>query len=413
MGATLQPVGRCRVCGSTDLIFLLSLGEQFVNDFPDPGKERDGVRCPIELELCNNCSLVQARYTAPQDFLYSRHYWYKSGVTDTMRRALRDVVSCATKMVELNRNDVVLDVGSNDGTLLRCYPDWVYKVGVEPADNLAEEGSQGVNHLIRDFWSARSYGREVGMPAKIITACGMFYDLENPCEFIRDISKALHPDGVFVAQLMCLRNMVDQGDVGNLAHEHLEFYSLKSLRYMMEQADLQIVDIEHNYVNGGSYRLYVTKENSDVVPFPGASHRLQTMECMEAGLDRPSFYGKFYRRMDENRQRAVEYVNRVVAEGSEVWVYGASTKGNVILQWYGLDDKVIRAAADRSPWKWGRVTVGTGIPIRSEEEARLADPDYFFVLPYAFMAEFVEREKEWRSRGNHHFLVPLPKFRVV
>jgi len=409
----MDPVGYCRVCGSQNLTFLFSLGEQYVNDFVKPGHQHDGVKYPIELELCNCCSLVQMRHTAPQELLYSKHYWYRSGVTGMMRTALSDVSRSAQYLAFLLCGDVVLDIGSNDGTLLRSYQRRdIVKVGVEPATNLAEEGKRDVDIFINDFWNFDNYWEIVHKRAKVITALGMFYDLDDPNTFISDVAQALDPNGIFIAQLMCLRDTIDQGDVGNFAHEHLEFYSFKSLQYLYERNGLEIIDVERNYVNGGSYRIYARLKGSQVQAFQGAEQRIAKVVAAERDLTLPATYQLFEQRLLKNKAKTVRFIGGMVAECKTVWVYGASTKGNVILQYYGLDEKLIGGAADRSPEKWGKVTVGTGIPIYEEEVARAINPDYFLVLPYAFLEEFIVRESDWRERGGR-FIVPLPEFRVL
>ncbi len=405
----------CRVCGSRDLTFLFSLGEQFVSDFPSPGEALKGKKVPIDLELCNQCTLVQAKHTAPQDFLYTRHYWYRSGVTQTMRQALRDVASSIENRISLAPGDVVLDIGSNDGTLLRSYAlDGLQLVGVEPAFNLADEGRVGLDDFLNVFWNYIDYDACIGKPAKVITALGMFYDLEDPNRFIADVAKALSPDGIFVAQLMCLQNMIDLGDVGNFAHEHLEFYSFKSLEYLYQKHGLKIIDVETNNVNGQSYRIWACHRKRELCLNPVKTARIASAFLIEhdQGSNKPEFFHAFFDRLEKNKRKVVEFIEDVVAEGKTVWVYGASTKGNVILQYYGLDCRLITGAADRSPEKWGRVTVGTNIPIYSEEEVRKTNPDYFLVLPYTFIDEFVERESKFLSRGGH-FIVPLPEMRII
>ena len=401
----------CRVCGSSDLTFLFSLGNQYVSDFPLPGQIPAGGKVPIDIEICGDCSLVQARHTAPQDFLYTRHYWYRSGVTSTMRTALRDIVHCANRLVRLNPGDAVLDIGSNDGTLLRCYPKHVTKVGVEPAVNLAEEGKQGVDHFIEEFWSQAAYHNRLDTLPKVITAIGMFYDLEDPNEFIADVSSVLHPDGLFIAQLMCLRNMLDTNDVGNFAHEHLEFYSLKSLDVLLGRHGMEIIDIEENSVNGRSYRLYIRHRGSALQPFIGSNSRVSQARMAEAGLHDPEYYDSFFSRLEYNRSRVFSFIESERRLGKRFWLYGASTKGNVILQYLGLDSSMIEGAAERSPEKYGRVTVETGIPIVSEADARTAKPDYFVVLPYAFLDEFIRREQEFFNLGGK-FLVPIPSMEI-
>lgn len=393
----------CRLCGSRELEDAFSLGEQYINDFVEKERVTAGNRAPLELVMCKNCSLIQLRHTAPQELLYTRHYWYRSGVTETMRNALRDVSGAVEAMAGLKAGDVVLDIGANDGTLLGSFEvPGLIKVGCEPANNLIEMLSKHTAYVMHDFWSGDRYmelakGWGVGK-AKVVTALGMFYDLDEPNLFIKDIQKTLADDGVFVAQLMCLASMLEKNDLGNICHEHIEYYSYESLKYMFEKNGLEIFKIEENSVNGGSYRIYSRHLKKGSIAF--------NERCSMNDLH------DFKRRIDENRDKCVRFIKEEVGKGKTVYVYGASTKGNVILQYYGLDHTLITAAAERSPEKWGKYTIGTGIPIISEDEARKAQPDYFLVLPWAFFDEFYEREAEWRRKGGK-FIVPLSTFRVV
>ncbi len=393
----------CRLCGSSELEDAFSLGEQYINDFVDKDMVTAGNKAPLDLVMCEQCSLIQLRHTAPQELLYTRHYWYRSGVTETMRNALRDVSAAVEKMVGLRAGDVVLDIGANDGTLLGSFEvPGLVKVGCEPANNLIEMLSKHTEYVMHDFWSSQRYnelavGWAIGK-AKVITALGMFYDLDDPNLFINDIQKTLAEDGVFVAQLMCLASMLDKNDLGNICHEHIEYYSYASLKYMFEKNGLEIFKVEENSVNGGSYRIFARHLKKGSIEF--------NERCSMSDLH------DFKSRIDENRDKCVSFIKEEVRKGKTVYVYGASTKGNVILQYYGLDHTLITAAAERSPEKWGKYTIGTGIPIISEEEARRAQPDYFLVLPWAFFKEFYEREAEWRAKGGK-FILPLSSFRVV
>ena len=393
----------CRLCGSGDLKDVLSLGEQYINDFVPPDRVGQGLKAPLDLVLCSKCTLIQLRHTAPQELLYRRFYWYRSGVTDTMRRALCDITRAIEEMVSLKAGDVVLDIGANDGTLLASYGvEGILRVGCEPADNLIDLLRKNADVVMHEFWEYETYmnlgKKERFGKAKVITAIGMFYDLENPNQFIGDAQKALAEDGVFVAQLMCLAPMLEKNDIGNICHEHLEYYSLESLKFMFESNGLEIFKIEENDINGGSYRIFARHDKGTGIPL----NEKYTLEDLRA----------FGRRLEENRDKCVNFITQEVLKGKTVYVYGASTKGNVILQYYGLDSTLIKAAAERSPEKWGKYTIGSWIPIVSEEEARQAKPDYFLVLPWAFFNEFYEREKDWRVGGGQ-FIVPLPEFRVV
>ena len=393
----------CRLCGSSNIQDVLSLGEQYINDFVSPERIGKGIKAPLELVMCNDCTLLQLRHTAPQELLYARYYWYRSGVTDTMRLALRNITQAIEETFSFVPGDVVLDIGANDGTMLSTYTaQGIRRVGCEPANNLVDELRQNADYVMHDFWNYERYmelaqGWGFGK-AKVITAIGMFYDLEDPNKFIRDAQKALTEDGIFIAQLMCLQPMLDKNDVGNIVHEHLEYYSLESLKYLFENNGLEMFRIEENDVNGGSYRIFARH-------YKGTGMKFDEQITLEDIL-------AFADRIKNNRDRCVAFIKEEVAKGKKIYVYGASTKGNVILQYYGLDNTLITAASERSPEKWGKYTVGTWIPIVSEEEARKANPDYFLVLPWADFKEFYEREKEWRNGGGK-FIVPLPEFKVV
>ena len=403
----------CRVCYSDKLTNLFSLGNQFVNNFVPEEEAYSGIKAPLELAFCENCTLVQLRHTAPQELLYKGFYWYKSGVTDTMKAALRNITQQAEERFNLKAGDVVLDIGSNDGTMLRTYqiPGLII-VGVEPADNLVEEGKKGLVHHIHGFWNYNPYMEKVGRRAKLVTAIGMFYDMEDPNQFISDAGKVLTDDGVFIAQLMCLKNMLDTKDVGNICHEHLEYYSFKSLEFLFNKNGLEIFDIEINSVNGQSYRIFSKLKGSPRQQTIEERSHVETVKESEKHLQDKETYKKFFADLEENKNRCIEFVKKVAAAGKKVWVYGASTKGNVILQYYGLDHNIIQFASERSPWKWGKYTVGSKIKCVSEEDARKEQPDYFLVLPYTFFNEMYEREAEWRAKGGK-FIVPLPEFRVV
>lgn len=593
----------CRVCNGAELKNLFSLGDQFVSDFVIHRKVHRGIRCPLNLQLCAWCGLVQLEHTAPQELLYSRNYWYVSGTTQTMRDALRDVVECAQKLVPLVPKDVVLDIGSNDGTLLSYVPSFCYRVGCEPANNLQEPLGKIADYVIHDFWSCEAYGR-AGIPthgrsqekdqreqrqtlaghkggvlrsektgsregenssgaigesndggvegensqssnrkacigrkqkevqreidpqsnlkggkgetgeemdgggkskmggrdnprgsetethsevqglaqsgvkerqshlrdlqrekiedtrrshkavhsvsevknkgierpdalselpqqarmeaqktrqqvegpkAKIIFACGMFYDLEDPNAFIRDVAAVLHEDGVFVAQLTCLKNMMDTNDIGNICHEHLEYYSLQSLQYLYENNGLQIFDVETNAVNGRSYRIYAKLQRSRLkVPRHCTDRLFEAMRIEERELSNASHLWDWWHGLEDTKRDVIGFLVLCAVNNKTVALYGASTKGNTILQWLGVDTRLVKFAIDRSPSKEGLYTIGTGIPIVSEVEGRARMPDFCLALPWAFREEFIEREQDyaWRKAGGK-FVFITPKFEVI
>jgi hypothetical protein len=390
-------INKCRICGGNRLSSVLSLGNLYVSTFVD--KTDDKVeRAPLELVLCEKCTLLQLRDTAPQELMYSRHYWYRSGLNTVIINDLKEIAEVAASLAKLKSGDIVLDIGANDGTMLEFYPENLIRVGCEPADNLAIELKKVTAHVIHDFWNYENWKKLFGeKKAKVITAIGMFYDMEDPNQFIRDSVRALDNEGIFIAQLMCLRPMLEKNDLGNICHEHLEYYSYDSLKYLLETNGLEIFKVEENSINGGSYRIFASHFKDGSVQFP------EKFTLKD--------YKDFEKRIITNRDKCVKFIRKVVSEGKKVYVYGASTKGNTILQYYGLDDKLIEGAAEKSSEKWGKYTVGTNIPIVSEEEAR-KHADYFLVLPWAFFSTFYGKERAWLGKGGK-FIVPLPDFRVV
>ena len=387
----------CRVCGFKKLTPILSLGNLYVSTFVKNRKDKV-VKAPLELVFCENCALLQLKHTAPQELLYTGHYWYRSGLNPVIINDLREITEVALKMVKLKKGDIVLDIGANDGTMLEFYPKNLIRVGCEPANNLIAEIKKVTPYVIHDFWSYEVWKKKFGeKKAKIITAIGMFYDMENPNQFIGDSAKALDKKGVFIAQLMCLGPMLEKNDLGNICHEHLEYYSYESIVYLFEKNGLEIFKVEKNDINGGSYRIFARH------------YKKGSIKIKEKFTKKD--YKDFYKRIERNKETCFDFIKKETEKGKKVYVYGASTKGNTILQYYGFNDKLIKGAADKSKEKWGKYTVGTLIPIVSEEKAR-KNADYFLVLPWAFLKTFYEREKKWLKKGGK-FIVPLPYFRVV
>lgn len=408
----------CRVCGNTALTPVLSLGDHFVSDFVDSMGEN--ASAPLELVLCNahenGCGLLQLLHTADQHSLY-RNYWYRSGINQTMRDALCDIAHKASQIVPLTEGSIVIDTGSNDNTLLKSYEKaGVTKIGFEPATNLMPYASDPNITVINDFFSATPFLQKTNNAmANIITSIAMFYDLDDPNAFVSDIATCLDAEGLWIIQMAYLPTMLLDNIFDNICHEHLEYYSLLSLENLLHRHNLVVRDVELNDVNGGSYRVYIThKDSKKVMPFPGAEHRLDALRNQEQTLKLDTLlpYEEFARRVEEIKEQVTHFIRKEKEHGKTVYVYGASTKGNTLLQYFGLDHTTITAAAERNPDKWGKKTVGTLIPIISEEEARAAMPDYFLILPWHFLPEFKAREQAYIKAGGK-FIVPLPRFEIV
>lgn len=395
----------CRACKSTNLTELFTLGDQWLTDFPDPGHESEGIVCPLTLILCNYCSFVQLKHTVNQDSIYGREiYWYKSGINDTMRLALKDVVDKGSTLVDLQDGDTIIDIGSNDGTLASFYPDAVRKIGFEPSYNVWSQ-----SHSVGWFKSYNNYFTYKGETAKIITSCAMFYDLDDPSQFLKDINASLEFDGIWIDQQNYLTLNLENKTFDNISHEHLGYYSFTAFERLLEKHGLEIMDVEINGVNGGSMRNYIRKVGSPVQPFPGALERLAAIRAREKALqlDTTAPYDAFYAHACEVRDKLRHFAIDAKAEGKSIYIYGASTRGQVILQFCGLDKSLIDGAAERNPDKYGKVTIGTGIPIFNEDDVRAVKPDYMMVLPYSFIEEFIIRESDYLWNGGK-FIVPLP-----
>ncbi|HKV05089.1 MAG TPA: class I SAM-dependent methyltransferase [Candidatus Acidoferrales bacterium] len=413
-GASARPEVKvrttCRSCGGGRLAEVLDLGNRYVSNFPDVPDQADLPRVPLELLLCTECSLLQLRHTVPSEWLYL-HYWYKSGVNAAMCRALADVTRCASEFAALTNGDSVLDIGCNDGTLLRSYAvPGIRRIGFEPAENLAEEASRGTHRIVPDFFAARLVA---GEQFRVITSIAMFYDLEDPNAFVADVASVLARNGVWVVEMHYLPLTLARNAFDAVCHEHLEYYSLKSLEPLLARHGLVAADVETNEINGGSFRIYVVHADSPSLRPAARRARIEIRRAEENRclLDRPETYREFGRRIRGIGARLNLWLAGERAREKEISVYGASTKGNTLLQVFGIDHSLIRSAAERNPGKWGKYTVGTWIPIVSEREAR-ARADDFLILPWHFLPEIREREQDFVARGGK-LVVPLPEPRFI
>ena len=393
---SIKEIDKCRICGSDKLTDLFSLGDLYISTFVKSKGDNIG-NAPLDLVWCDNCTLVQLRHTAPQELMYSGHYWYRSGLNQIIINDLKEISEVSSKMVDLKDGEIVLDIGANDGTLLSFYPKNVVKVGCEPATNLIDEMKKRVDIPIADFWNYENYLKSVGeKKAKIITAIGMFYDMDDPNQFIRDAVKVLDNNGIFVAQLMTSKPMLEKNDIGNICHEHIEYYSYQSLKELFERNGLEIFKVEENSINGGSYRLFARHYKNGSINY-------------NENITKES-YLEFAERLKKNKEDCAKLIKQLISEGKKIYGYGASTKGNTILQYYGLGEKEISGIAEISEEKFGKFTVGSDIPIIKESEAK-KDADYFLVLPYAFRDSFIKREEEWLKNGGK-FIFALPSVEI-
>lgn len=413
----------CRVCGSPILLPVIDLGLQVLQGaFAKPGRPAPAeVTLPMRLVRCGAdrdpaaCGLLQTAASVPPELLY-RTYWYRSGLNTTMRDHLRGIAEQAGALAGLLAGrpvPAVLDIGCNDGTLLLSYPAASLRVGVDPSDIAA--GLEGDVTVVNAFFPSDDALAELaGTRFDIVTSIAMFYDIEDPCGAAAAISRLLAPDGLWVLELSYLPLMLLRNAFDTVCHEHLEYYSLAVLETVARRAGLRIFRAEVNGMNGGSIRCFACHAAND--RFGTAEDRafLEALRRREAAMglatDRP--YRAFQARAEALREEVAGHLHAVRDAGGRVHVYGASTKGNVLLQWCGIGRDLVECAADRNPDKVGAVTPGTGIPIVSEAESRALRPDLYLVLPWHFRREFLERERA-TVMGGTKLLFPLPGVEIV
>lgn len=409
----------CRICGSSALTDVIDLGDQYLQgSFLKPGKETPPLRkIPTKLVRCDPtidekaCGLLQTETSVPPVILYSA-YWYRSGTNRTMCEHLKGIADVAADFAG-KKNARVLDIGCNDGTLLHYYPDSFVKFGVDPSD-VAQEISGDVTVVQDTFPSAELNGLIGDHRFDIVTSIAMFYDLENPVSFVNHVKSILNDEGIWIFEMSYMPEMLAMNSYDTICHEHLEYYSFAVLENMMQRCDMKVVKVEFNNINGGSLRCYVThvsnfkfknRENSQVL----AQVRQKEFDL---ALDTDKPYKNFQERIDRHKEELSSMLKSFKRDGKKIHIYGASTKGNTILQWCGLDHTVIDYAADRNLEKDGAMTIGTDIPIISEEKSRAMRPDYYLVLPWHFREEFLEREKILLDEGVG-FIFPLPNIEIV
>ncbi len=398
----------CRACDTPDLKDVLSLGEHRVVGWG----ETLPPKVPLELVACPKCDLLQLRHTTRPDLLWGDDYGYRSGVNETMRKELTEIAHEAEQRVHFREKDLVVDIGCNDGTLLSAYTKPFQRVGFDPSVNMAKFAKEAGHEVVFDYFSADKFRFR---NAKIITAISMFYDLDDPNKFLEDVRHCMTFDGIFVVQQNYLKGMMDNLAYDNICHEHLTYYSLRTLRSLFERHLLDICDVSEDGINGGSFRVYA-KHRASPINIDGGDQRVQDMlgrevEAKMGWQDLSNTYKIFAEKVKHQGDYLKAFIEQKITAGKRIYVYGASTRGGTLLQFCRIDSRQIVAAAERNPDKWGKVMQSTGIPIVSEDEAR-ANADYLLVLPWFFKKEFVEREKEFVKKGGH-LIFPLPRFEVI
>jgi len=397
---------------------LLDLGDHYVSDFV---KTQTPNRPKFNLDLYADPAIGAPRLKSqpPHSSMWGQ-YWYRSGINASMTNELRGIVAEIVGRVKLKAGDVWLDIACNDGTLLKAVPDHVTKLGIDPCDDTFYAESSRVAKVNQTYFTKDAFDEISDVKAKVITCIAMFYDLSDPAVFVKDLFECLDDDGTLILQMSYTPLMLQQLAFDNICHEHVYYYDLTSITRLFSQHGFKSVDCAVNDTNGGSFRVYIQKITAKESSFGSAPlrdvcrYRVNSIFQLEktAPLNDEYTWAAFGARLDQFREVVVGFVRNARAEGKTVYGYGASTKGNTLLQYFGLTDEDIVAIAERSPAKFGLRTVGTDIPIISEEEMRAARPDYLLVLPWHFIDEFQQRESEFLQRGGK-FIVPCPTFKII
>ena len=413
----IKYINKCKICGNTDLKKVLKLEEQYLSPTFIKSNEESNlkdIKTPLTLVLCSkeknktSCGHLQLLEEVDPDLLY-REYFYRSATNDTMKDDLSDVVKKTFAIAKPKKGDVIVDIGSNDNTLLNFYNNNYSLVGFEPARNI-NHIDEGKNiEVINDYFNKKPFNEKFKQRAKIITSCAMFYDLSDPPKFVSDINDILHPEGVWCVQISYLLSMIKNMNFYDVCHEHLSYYSLETSEILMKQNGLKVFDGELNGVNGGSIRLYVCKKDNKTFENTENKKRLENFRLEEKKYkltNEDTFYD-YQKSIDNLKKKTNDYIKNILNGGGKVIALGASTKGNILLQHFGLDKSKVPFISERNPDKVGLKCVGTDIELISEKKAHDLQPNSMIVLPWYFKEEIIKREKEYIENGGELFF-PMP-----
>ncbi|WPZ36187.1 class I SAM-dependent methyltransferase [Thalassobaculum sp. OXR-137] len=412
MSLESKTLENCRLCQGRDLQVLLDLGVMAsCGNFPK--REEEDLNGPMNLVRCADCGLVQMGYSYHMPVFFGAGYGYRSGLNRTMVNHLHSVVRSVQEVRPLADGDYVLDIGANDGTSLKAYPASANRVGMDPTISTFSEFYPDDILQIADFFSAKNWMERVGdHKAAIVSSIAMFYDIERPVDFAKEIASILASDGVWVFEQSYLPLMLERRSFDTICHEHLEYYTLSQIERILSEAGLRVVAVDLNDINGGSFRITATHVDGPIAEI--APDALAKLRKEDAAFNRNfhAIFDEFRECLDALKKNLLTCFEELAATGKTVHGYGASTKGNTLLQLYGVDAARMPMIADVNERKWGLMTPGTHIPIVSEEESKRHAPDYYMVLPWHFRDGILEREKDFIANGGG-FIFPLPQVEIV
>jgi len=406
----------CRICSNQKLIKIIDLKDQYIQssfikkNSPKPYKKK----IPLQLVLCKKCSLVQLLHTVDKKILY-KNYWYESGINSTMRLHLKKLADEAMKLLKnQKKNNInILDIGCNDGTLLKCFPKNIERYGIDPSQIIRKVKNKKIK-LIRDFFPLKRNHTLKNKKFDLITSIAMFYDLDDPSIFVKNIKSNLKKNGIWIFELSYLIDMLKLNSFDTICLEHLEYYSLHSLNFLMQKYNLKIFKISKNSINGGSIRCFVTHKDNlsyDKKTNYNLFNKLLLKE-KRLKIGDKYIYDKFVLSINNIKKKLLYKINSILKNKETIYVLGASTKGNTILQFLEIDNKTIPYAIERNKEKIGAKTLGTNIKIISENQVYNKEPNYKLVLPWHFKAEIIKRELYYLKKGGK-LIFPLPLVTII
>jgi NDP-4-keto-2,6-dideoxyhexose 3-C-methyltransferase len=405
-----KPLNRCRICGNSQLTLVLDLGEQTLTGVFPKTMDQHITRGPLRLVKCTGsdeaCGLLQLAHSYDLGEMYGENYGYRSGLNASMVKHLHAKISRILARVDMSDHPIVLDIGSNDGTTLRAYPpDQCKRIGMDPtAKKFLQYYPENVQ-VVADFFSAIKFDEYFpNQKARVVTSFSMFYDLEQPMTFVREVAQILDSKGIWVFEQSYMPSMLDTNSYDTACHEHLEYYAIKQIAWMLKRADMKVVDIEFNDVNGGSFSVIAALSSSSHKEYPDLGKLL----AKESYLDDLVTYKDFAKRVEQSRKELLAFIQAAKSQGKRIAALGASTKGNVLLQYCGLTTSEIEAVGEVNPEKFGVFTPGTLLPILDERLLLADEPDYLIVLPWHFKEFFLDRYRLKKAK----LVFPLPTLEV-
>ena len=409
-------INACRICKSKKLIKIVDLKKQYIQgsfikkNYPKPFSKK----IPLELLLCKKCSLVQTSYTVNKKLLYS-NYWYSSGINLTMRNHLKDLAEEVKNVFSKTKSRIkILDIGCNDCTLLKNFNNKFDKFGIDPSQIAKKIKNKNINVFNDFFPPKKSKLKNMKIKFNIITSIAMFYDIDDPNEFVKKIKYYLDTNGVWVFELSYLIDMIKQNSFDTICHEHLEYYSLNSINYLLNVNKLKLIKVSQNLINGGSIRCYVTHQDNNLFSNFSNLKKINKLLNYEKRVKVNSigYYSKFNKKISHIKKNLLSIIKRINKKSLKIYILGASTKGNTILQYLGLDSKAIPIAIERNKSKVGAKTIGSEIKILDEKIIKKNPPNFMLVLPWHFRSEILKREIKFINKGGS-LIFPLPKIHIV